>query len=314
MTETKRVKFGVNLPNFGPGMDPRTLLCWARTAEDLGYDLLLVSDHLALTPDAAARSPEPFYEALTSLAWLAGQTRRIELGTGVVIMPHRHPVQLARMTATLDRLSGGRFVLGVGVGWARLGYQALGVPFGDRGRLTDEYLAAVRELWTRERASFTGETVTFDRIHTAPRPRRDPHPPVWIGGNSLPALRRSVRYGDAWHPLWPRLGWLRESAVPALRALAEQEERPLPALCPRIQIAVSPVPLDEHRRPTGHGSLAQIRADVAALVELGAQYVILDTDPGDQRLRQSAEEDWRTLETLAEQVVRPLTGEGTTEC
>lgn len=301
---TRTVKFGINLPNFGPGMDPDILLGWARTAEDAGYDLLLVSDHLALTPDAAARSPEPFYEAFTSLAWLAGQTRRIELGTGVVIMPHRHPVQLARMAATLDQLSGGRFVLGVGVGWARLGYQALNVPFHRRGRLTDEYLAALRELWTQGRASFKGETVAFDNIHTAPRPRRRPHPPVWVGGNSLAALRRCARYGDAWHPLWPQAHWLQQ-AMAVLRRLAEEEERPVPELCPRIQISITAEPLAEIRRPTGHGTLAQIRSDVAALVEHGARYIVLDTDPGDQRLRRTAQQDWHTLHTLAEHVIAP---------
>ncbi|MFJ6129980.1 LLM class flavin-dependent oxidoreductase [Streptomyces griseoviridis] len=159
----------------------------------------------------------------------------------------------------------------------------------------------------QNRASFRGETVAFERIHTAPRPLRRPHPPVWVGGNSLAALRRSVRYADAWHPLWPQLDWLRQVAVPALGQLAAQEERPVPALCPRIQVRITPDPLNEHDRPTGHGSLAQIRADAAALVELGARYIVLDTDPGDQRLRQSAEHDWQTLKVLAEHVVRPLT-------
>ncbi|MFF3085935.1 TIGR03619 family F420-dependent LLM class oxidoreductase [Streptomyces nojiriensis] len=297
------MKIGINLPNFGPGMDPPTLLGWARTIEDLGYDLLLVSDHVALTPDAAGRSPAPFYEAFTSLAWLAAQTSRIEIGTGVVIMPHRHPLLLARMGATLDQLSGGRFVLGVGVGWARQGYEALNVPFTTRGRVTDEYLAALHQLWSEGRATFRGETVSFTSVHSAPMPHRDPAPPVWIGGNSLPAVRRAARFGDAWHPLWPNADWLRHAALPALRQLSAEEERPLPLLCPRIQISLTRTPLPDAGRRTGHGTVAQVRADLRELEALGAAYVVLDTDPGDQRLRGTAQQDWRTLEILAEQVV-----------
>jgi probable F420-dependent oxidoreductase len=297
------VKIGINLPNFGPGMDGQTLLGWARTIEDLGYDLLLVSDHVALTPDAASRSPEPFYEAFTSLAWLAAQTSRIEIGTGVVIMPHRHPLLLARMSATLDQLSQGRFVLGVGVGWARQGYKALNVPFTTRGRVTDEYLAALRQLWSEGRATFDGETVSFTSVHSAPMPHREPSPPVWIGGNSLAAVRRAVRFGDAWHPLWPHADWLRQAALPALRKLTADEGRRPPQLCPRIQVSITPDPLPDATRQTGHGSFEQIRADLRALQAMGAAYLVLDTDPGDQRLRGSARQDWRTLEVLAEKVI-----------
>ncbi|WP_327178116.1 TIGR03619 family F420-dependent LLM class oxidoreductase [Streptomyces sp. NBC_01335] len=297
------MKIGINLPNFGPGMDAQTLLGWARTIEDLGYDLLLVSDHVALTPDAAGRSPEPFYEAFTSLAWLAGQTSRIEIGTGVVIMPHRHPVLLARMGSTLDQLSQGRFVLGVGVGWARQGYQALNVPYTSRGRLTDEYLVALRRLWTDGRATFRGETVSFTSVHTAPMPHRRPTPPIWIGGNSLPAVRRAARHGDAWHPLWPRADWLKQVAVPTLRKLTEEEGRPPVQLCPRIQVSLTSEPLPDATRQTGHGTTDQLRDDLRTLEAMGCSYVILDTDPGDQRLRGTAQQDWRTLETIATQVI-----------
>lgn len=301
------MKYAINLPNFGPGMNPETILGWARTAERLGYDLVLVSDHLALTPDANARSPEPFYEAFTTLAWLAGQTDRIELGTGVVIMPHRHPVQLARMASTLDQLAHGRLILGVGVGWARLGYEALGIPFDRRGRTTDDYLRALRVLWDSSKASYHGESIEFHEIHTAPRPARIPHPPIWVGGNSPAAIRRAVQYGDAWHPLWPQIAWLR-LAVQAMREFAGELERPVPSLCPRIQVAITESPLPEDRRATGHGSLEQIQKDIHALAELDAQYVVLDTDPGDQRFRRSPDQDWRTLEALASILPRRAAG------
>jgi hypothetical protein len=123
----------VNVPNFGPGTSPDTLARWAQTVEGLGFDLLMVSDHIAVTPDVAEQYPAPFYEPFTTLAWLAGLTRRVRLGTTVLIVPYRHPLLVARMAANLNDLSGGRLVLGVGVGWARQEFDALGVAFGRAG-------------------------------------------------------------------------------------------------------------------------------------------------------------------------------------
>ena len=130
------MRLGVNVPNFGPGTNPDVLRRWALTVEGLGFDLLMVSDHIAVTPDVAEQYPAPFYEPFTTLSWLAGLTRGIRLGTTVLIVPYRHPLLIARMAANLNDLSGGRLVLGVGVGWAREEFGALGVPFRDRGRLT----------------------------------------------------------------------------------------------------------------------------------------------------------------------------------
>jgi alkanesulfonate monooxygenase SsuD/methylene tetrahydromethanopterin reductase-like flavin-dependent oxidoreductase (luciferase family) len=113
------VQIGVNVPNFGPGTDPGVLRRWAQTVEGLGFDLLMVSDHIAVTPDVAAQYPAPFYEPFTTLAWLAGITHQVRLGTTVLIAPYRHPLLTARMAANLNQLSEGRLVLGVGVGWAR---------------------------------------------------------------------------------------------------------------------------------------------------------------------------------------------------
>ncbi|GAA3316526.1 hypothetical protein GCM10020219_035820 [Nonomuraea dietziae] len=112
---------GVNVPNFGPGTDPAVLRRWAQNVEGLGYDLLLLSDHLVVTPDVAEQYPAPFYEPFTTLSWLAGVVPRIRLGTTVLIMPYRHPLLVARMAANLNQLSGGRLVLGVGIGWGPAG-------------------------------------------------------------------------------------------------------------------------------------------------------------------------------------------------
>ncbi|WP_152599813.1 LLM class flavin-dependent oxidoreductase, partial [Rhodococcoides fascians] len=130
------MRYGLNLPNFGPQIDPDGILAWATTAEAAGFDNVLLSDHVVLTDDAHRRSPAPFYECLATLSWLAGQTHTIRLGSGVLIGSHRHPAHLAHATATIDTLSGGRLIVGVGVGSTSQAFDVLGVPYHQRGRLT----------------------------------------------------------------------------------------------------------------------------------------------------------------------------------
>jgi alkanesulfonate monooxygenase SsuD/methylene tetrahydromethanopterin reductase-like flavin-dependent oxidoreductase (luciferase family) len=134
-----------------------------QTARHGALSLPTTSDHLALTPDVQGRYPAPFYEPFTTLGWLAGVTRRIEIGSTVVILPYRQPVEVARMAANIDQLSGGRLLFGVGVGWSPQEFAALGVPFHRRGALTNEYLAALKTLWTNDVASFEGRYVAFRR-------------------------------------------------------------------------------------------------------------------------------------------------------
>ena len=279
------MRLGVNVPNFGPGTNPDVLRRWALTVEGLGFDLLMVSDHIAVTPDVAEQYPAPFYEPFTTLSWLAGLTRGIRLGTTVLIVPYRHPLLIARMAANLNDLSGGRLVLGVGVGWAREEFGALGVPFRDRGRLTDEHLLAIRAAWQDETDYRSG------------------HIPLWIGGNSDAALRRAVRLGDAWHPLRFTPGWMAEAAS-RLTACAADQGRPAPALMPRIALRLTeaPVtaPVSGGDRLAGHGTIDQIMADLGQLRSLGADTVVLDPFNGDHRETTQPERAWRTLATVAE--------------
>jgi alkanesulfonate monooxygenase SsuD/methylene tetrahydromethanopterin reductase-like flavin-dependent oxidoreductase (luciferase family) len=279
------VRLGVNVPNFGPGTNPEVLRRWALTVEGLGFDLLMVSDHIAVTPDVAEQYPAPFYEPFTTLSWLAGLTRGIRLGTTVLIVPYRHPLLIARMAANLNDLSGGRLVLGVGVGWAREEFGALGVPFRDRGRLTDEYLLAIRAAWQDETDYRSG------------------HIPLWIGGNSDAALRRAVRLGDAWHPLRFTPGWMADAAG-RLTACAADQGRPAPALMPRIALRLTDAPVTASisggDRLAGHGTIDQIMADLGQLRSLGADTVVLDPFNGDLRETTQPERAWRTLATVAE--------------
>ena len=258
---------------------------------------------MAITPDVQARYPAPLYDPFTTLGWLAGLTRRVELGTTVIDLPYRHPIETARMAANVDRLSGGRFILGIGVGWARQEFDALGVPFHQRGAMTDDYLAAIKTVWADEIASYDGRFVSFRNVRTAPHPLQRPHPPIWVGGASDAALRRAVLHGDAWHPIRIRVDWLSDTGLPRLREIAKTAGKPLPALCPRIRLRLTDAALPDGERVAGEGSLDQVRADLEALQALGARYVLLDTYADDPEATRDPEIAWRMLRTLAERVL-----------
>jgi len=271
---------GVNVPNFGPGTAPGLLRRWAQTVEGLGFDLLMISDHIAVTPDVAEQYPPPFYEPFTTLAWLAGLTGTIRLGTTVLIVPYRHPLLIARMAANLNELSGGRLVLGVGVGWAEQEFDALGVPFRQRGKLTDDYLRAVRTAWDNDQ-DYRGGRI-----------------PIWVGGNSDAGLRRAVRLGDAWHPLRFTMPWLR-LAVDRMRELADGQRRPVPGLVPRIALRLTESPVIGPGRLAGEGTIGQIADDLAELHLLGAGTVVLDPFNGHPDETYHPEAAWHALATVA---------------
>jgi probable F420-dependent oxidoreductase len=278
------MKFGLNLINFGPGATPDSLGSTAQWAERVGFHLIMVSDHVAVTPDVNRVYPAPFYEPFTALAWLAGRTSHLELGTTVVIVPYRHPLLLARMVSNLDQLSNGRLILGVGVGWAREEFAALGTPFGRRGRTTDEYLAVLHAHWSDS------------------PPKQQPHPPVWVGGRSPAAIRRAARFGNAWHPLNVGLEWLRSDGLPALRRAADECHRPVPDFAPRIRVRVTDTPLEDADRGPGQGTLDQIRRDMDLLARLEPTYVVLDTYSGQPDELTSTEVPHHTLDVLLDRV------------
>jgi alkanesulfonate monooxygenase SsuD/methylene tetrahydromethanopterin reductase-like flavin-dependent oxidoreductase (luciferase family) len=257
---------GVNVPNYGPGTDPGVLREWAQIVEGLGFGLLMISDHVVVTPDVAVRYPEPFFEPFTTLSWLAGITTRVRLGTTVIVLPYRHPLLVARMAGNLSELSGGRLVLGVGAGGARQEFEALGVPFGRRGRLTDEYLGVLRETLGAESEI-----------------------PIWVGGNSDAAIRRAVRVGAAWHPLRVTLPFLRAAVASCT----------LPALAPRIALRLTDAPAGDAERLAGTGSLEQILDDLGELRRLGADTVVLDPYHGDPEETRRPDAAWQALATVA---------------
>jgi probable F420-dependent oxidoreductase len=208
------MRYGYTLPGRGPLATPDNLATIARRGEELGYHFVLFGDHIVVPRQIA--SPYPYtatgefpgsasgeaMEQLTVLAFLAGQTRTIRLVTSVIIVPHRNPLVAAKALATLDVLSKGRLIVGVGVGWMREEFEALELPpFEARGAVTDEYIRAFKELWTSDNPSFEGKYCRFSNISFLPKPVQKPHPPIWVGGESRRALRRTAQLGNGWYPI-----------------------------------------------------------------------------------------------------------------
>jgi probable F420-dependent oxidoreductase len=208
------LKLGIMPVLGGAGAaDPGATAAFVRLVEELGCESVWAVEHVVIPATyespypygAGGRMPlEPLDDVPDPLEWLtfaAAHSSRLLLGTAMLILPEHNPVILAKRLCTLDQLSGGRLLAGVGVGWLREEYHAVGVPFADRGRRADEYLAALRELWTHEPATFDGRYVSFTEVYSRPRPVRPGGVPLVIGGHSPAAVRRAARYGDGLYPL-----------------------------------------------------------------------------------------------------------------
>jgi probable F420-dependent oxidoreductase len=209
------MKIGFFAPHVGPGSSRSAIARACDVADELGADTLWSVDHIAFpygfravypyathefgeSPD----SPLEWWDCLSVLSFLAARTERVRIGTGVLVLPYRHPVATAKAIATVDALSGGRVLFGIGVGWLHDEFEALQLEaFEHRGAVTDEQLQVFKALWTSERPSFAGRFYRFPEISVTPRPEQRPHPPILVGGNSRAALRRTVQYGDGWHAL-----------------------------------------------------------------------------------------------------------------
>lgn len=207
------MKIGLQPPNSGPLATPAFITELAEMGDELGYDSLQITDHVVVPAQIRSRYPysatgvmaaspdSNYYEPLSLLAYLIGRTRRIRLGTSVLILPYRNPVLTAKQLACMDQLSGGRMLLGVGVGWMAEEFQILGSPpFAERGAVTDEYIRVLREIWSAPRPRFEGRYQSFPEIGVNPKPAQAGGIPILIGGVSRPAIRRAVRLGDGWQP------------------------------------------------------------------------------------------------------------------
>jgi len=269
------MKYGAFLPHIGPlanGDVRANIRTTAQNAEALGFDSVWTGDHIVIPTNIVSRYPyaatgsfpmnpkEPLLEPLTVLSFVAACTTMIRLGTAVLVLPHRNAVVTAKTVATLDVLSGGRVILGVGVGWMEEEFNAVNASFAHRGPISDEAVAVMKELWISEHPSFSGKFHRFPEVACEPRPVQKPHPPIWVGGHTGPALRRIVEYGDGWaavvfspQEFADRLDKLREKAAKAGRDLS------------KVTLCVSP----RGKRPEA------MLEDIPRYQELGATYLYL---------------------------------------
>ena len=242
------MKFGLYGLHKGSSVEPGVLARRARLAEDAGFESLWVGDHVALPVSAPDPSDEPRLEAVVAMAHMAAVTSRVRLAIGVIVLPQRQPVLLAKQLSSIDVLSKGRLIVGIGVGYLEPELQALGASLADRGARTDEYLAAMRALWDEPTPSFEGRFVSFSGVIERPRPIQQPHPPIVIGGHSPAAFRRAIQVANGWY------GWelSPEETAQAVAGLHEAERRhERPAGLGDLEITVTPpgtVDVDTVRR------------------------------------------------------------------
>jgi len=274
------MRFGIWLPNCRHLATPATIRRAAGRAEELGYDSVWVSDHVVVPRANVGNFGETIFDPLITLGVVAGATSRVRLGTTVLIVPYRQAVVTAKMVSSLDALSGGRVVLGVGAGWVAAESAMLGVPFAERGPMTDEYLRAMRELWTSPSPSFAGKYVRFDDLHFEPRPVQQPHPPIWVGGHGRASLRRAAEFGAAWHPINRSPAELRAGVAELARLSRDRGRATPPALTLRNDVRIlkpgESAPPSAHAGRVVAGEPAALVEQIAELAACGVEELVLE--------------------------------------
>ena len=281
------MKVGVWVPNCRHLATPDIIRGTATRAEQLGYDSVWVSDHVVVPHANIKNFGEAVFDPLVTLGVIAGATTRVLLGTTVLIVPYRNAVVTAKMLSSLDALSGGRVVFGIGAGWVAAESAALGVPFADRGAMTDEAIEAMIELWTSREPSFAGKYTQFSGITFEPKPLQRPHPPVWVGGHSRAALRRTARFGAAWHPINRPAEELRAGRAELARLCAERGRAEPPALTLRNDVRIlrpgQSAPASSHAGRVLAGEPSALVDQIAELGECGVEHLVVEFLAADGR-------------------------------
>jgi probable F420-dependent oxidoreductase len=285
--------FGLHLPASSAAVTAEELIDFAQRAEALGFYYITVADHLVVPREISI--PYPYtvdgkypgtgyhLETLVTIAFLAGATKKIKFVTSVMIAPYRNPILTAKMLASLDVLSQGRIIVGLGVGWMKEEFDNLHAPaFAERGRVTDEYIHAFRELWTKDVPSMQGKYCSFSDIVFLPKPVQQPTIPIWIGGHSKQAIRRAARLGDGWHPIGgvPTIPLEPEDMKQALGMLFESAHAA--GRNPKqLRVALKGSLFDRERTIGGRrrrfmGSSDDIAGDIAEYHDVGVDTIIFD--------------------------------------
>ncbi len=278
------MKVGMSLPQIGPQASPESLVKVASRAEELGYDSVWVLERLLwplnpkepypATPDGSL--PEAYqivFDPIETLTFVAAHTKKVQLGTSVVVLPYHTPIQLARRIATLDVLSGGRALVGVGAGWSRDEFEAVGTPFERRGARCDEFLQAMIDIWTRDPVKFDGEFYHIPESKVGPKSVQKPHPPVYVAGFSQYTFDRAVKFGQGWNPSGIQsFEWLRDM-INQLRRTAESAGRGNMEVVLRAFTIVLKQSPGRDRAPMT-GTLDEVREDTQRLRDMGVTHLI----------------------------------------
>jgi probable F420-dependent oxidoreductase len=284
---------GVFLPVSGRAASRKTLMEAAQQAECLGYDSVWSADRIIIPWEIETTYPysrsatfivppdRPFFEALTCLAFLAGCTEKLRLGMSVMVLPYRHPLYWAKIAATIDHLSQGRLIMGVGVGWMEEEFKAMNAPFAERGKVADEQLRLLERLWQQEHINFDGRYYQLDDIAFSPKPYQKPRIPIWVGGEGEPAQRRAGAFGDAWFPYFVRitpaeLAKRFDNVRRCARAAGRDPDRISLACCLPIEVTAADVPQEPDYLK---GSIAQVTEGLtkfkqAGVTHIGLQFMI----------------------------------------
>ena len=297
------MKFGLDVGTYGQLATPENVLSLTRCAEEADFESVWLADHVVFPEDIKSQYPysptgafpvagtEPLLEAIATMGVLVGATRRVKIGTAVLVMPYRNPLLLAKMLVTYDQFSGGRIILGAGVGWLREEFEALATaPFSQRGRVTDEYLALFKQACQGGRLVHSSDHYQLDPVSFVPGSLQKPHIPIVIGGTTNRALQRVARYGDGWMSVAVPMEQM-ASRLQVLRDHCEREQRSVDdlRLYHKLFVSIGSERESVHGgREPGTGSVAQIVDDILQLQAFGFSGVIVrffGTDPGQQQDR-----------------------------
>ena len=309
---------GISIPRTP---DAASMKLFARRAEELGYESALIGDHVVLPTGGTNQYPytadgsfsrasdAPFLETMTLLGFLAACTERIKIGSTVVILPYRNPVVQAKMFASLDVLTNGPIICGAEVGWLEKEFETLGVPYAQRGPMSDEFLEIFKILWTEPYPEFHGKFYQFDGIQFNPKPVQKPHIPIWVGGHSRASLRRTARFGDCWHTTRQTPDFV-AGHIPYLRQQTEKAGRDPDSVTVSLKRSVHftdiGIPESDSVRSTGAliASTQEIVNDVYRCREIGIHQLTYDFRVD------SLEDTIRVMEHLAEHVLSAARGLG----